>query len=117
MQFFKTHSTNTTDAIKDPRRKISIEECLYFASIVHLLWQTSKSKISALSSGVPRDVVIKQDLGASFPLREKQAAIMPAPKQHNNRNKKEVEALCLFKTFTCSNDGKTRQKLLVSLDF
>lgn len=60
MQFFKTHFTNTTDAIKDPRRNISIEECLYSASIVHLLWQTSKSKISALSSSVPRDVVIKQ---------------------------------------------------------
>lgn len=59
LQFFKTHFTYTTDAIKEPRRKISIEECLYSASIVHLLWQTSKSKISALSSCMPWDVVIK----------------------------------------------------------
>lgn len=48
MQFFKTHFTDTTGAIKDPQRNISIEECLYFALIVHLLWQTSKSRRSAL---------------------------------------------------------------------
>lgn len=60
MQFFKTHFTDTTDAIKDPQRNISIEECLYFALIVHLLWQTSKSKISALLNAVARDVVIIQ---------------------------------------------------------
>lgn len=52
MQFFKTHFTDTTGAIKDPRRNISIEECLYFALIVHLLWQTSKSRIWALLNAI-----------------------------------------------------------------
>lgn len=37
---------------KDPQRNISIEECLYFASIVHLLWQTSKRRISALLNAI-----------------------------------------------------------------
>lgn len=52
MQFFKTHFTDTTGAIKDPQRNISIEECLYVALIVHLLWQTSKSRISDLLNGI-----------------------------------------------------------------
>lgn len=52
MQFFKTHFTDTTGAIKDPQRNISIEECLDFALIVHLLWQTSKSGISALLNAI-----------------------------------------------------------------
>lgn len=52
MQFFKTHFTDTTGAIKDPQRNISIEECLCFALIVHLLWQTSKSRISALLNAI-----------------------------------------------------------------
>lgn len=52
MQFFKTHFTDTIGAIKDPQRNISIEECLYFASIVHLLWQTSKGGVSALLNAI-----------------------------------------------------------------
>lgn len=52
MQFFKTHFTDTTGAIKDPQRNICIEECLYFALIVHLLWQTSKSRESALLNAI-----------------------------------------------------------------
>lgn len=55
-QFFQIHFTYTTDAIKDPQRNISIEECLCFSLIVHLLWQTSKRKISALLNSVAGDV-------------------------------------------------------------
>lgn len=51
-QFSKTHFTDTTGAIKGPWRNISIEECLYFALIVHLLWQTSKRGISALLNAI-----------------------------------------------------------------
>lgn len=47
-QFFKTHFTDASDAIKDPRRSISIQPCLDAALIVHLLWQTSKSEIYRL---------------------------------------------------------------------
>lgn len=60
LQFFKTHFTDTTDAIKDPRRSISIQQCLDFALIVHLLWQTSKSEIYRLRWRRRRDVVMKQ---------------------------------------------------------
>ena len=73
MQFFKTHFTDTTGAIKDPQRNISIEECLYFALIVHLLWQTSKRGIPALSNAIYRGTRCCDETGrlscASSPLR------------------------------------------------
>lgn len=72
-QFFKTHFTDTTGAIKDPQRNISIEECLYFALIVHLLWQTSKRGIPALSNSIYRGTRCCDETGwlscASSPLR------------------------------------------------
>lgn len=97
MQFFKTHFTDTTGAIKDPQRNISIEECLYFALIVHLLWQTSKSRISALSNAIYCGRrCFDETWWISMPLlhREKTGEKWyraGATKRHNQVSKEEVD--------------------------
>lgn len=96
MQFFKTHFTDTTGAIKDPQRNISIEECLYFALIVHLLWQTSNSRISALLNAIYCGMrCFDETSWISMPLLHWESAReiirAEAAKQHNQINKKGVD--------------------------